>query len=334
MANQVPSKVPAGAVRLGPKAAAEVVRDDAYRTPLAIELAAAAAARPVEPFDISGFFGIGGKAVPAVGIRVPTLGEQSKAESSAHQYVAELAKTAGPGADALLADREIYSNIKAAAIVVQFCREMTPDPNTPGKWIHADWPAFPSTTWVADNLKPEQIGVLINLGNEVRVKQSKAPPLEDDVVEAYIGICTTIDEPEYQMIACSREMMVQLEIFTAHKVVEARKIIDAQAAEIAELRLRLGEREDLVVKTDGYICAGVRYPGEGPPRWVIGCKDLDGSMHFGPRCGPYLVLLTAPPDEAALQAWVAVVAGGTMSAEPLSSLVLASQDPEASAPAA
>ncbi len=216
------------------------------RSAFALAIEEAARSRPVEVFDVSGLFGLGDRAIPRVGIRRATKGEQDRALKNAHRYVADLAGDV----EAVKSDRDILQDAKAAAVAFEFCREVHPpecacifckdlpvDPKNPLAWRPTGHSALPSAKWAIEHLAPEQIAVLINLANEWRAKQAPSPTEIDDVtIEAYISLCTTNEEPEYAMAGVGREYLVHLAILLSHKLAAARAAHDAVSAELAARR--------------------------------------------------------------------------------------------------
>lgn len=196
-------------------------------SPFAAAIKARADERPVEVFDVSEFFGPGGRAIPRIGFRVPTKWEQDCALAEAHKYVAALAGTV----DEIKNDRDILQDAKAAHIAYACCREVKE--TEPGSAVYAPTgnPAFPGPKWMCENVEPERIAVLLNYANEVRAKAAPSPvTIDDDRVEAYLSMCATAEEPEYSLVGCSREYLVQLLILAAHKLARERR----DAADLAK----------------------------------------------------------------------------------------------------
>jgi hypothetical protein len=296
------------------------------------------ASRVVEGFDVSGLFGLADKPIPHIGCRVPTKGEQDRAIIAAHKYIAEIAANAGAGAESAKADRDLTQDAKTAAAIFECFREMVPDPDDPKKWIHADWPAFPSHRWAIENLTPEQIAVLLNLANEFRAKQAPSPiGLDEDTVEDYIAVCVNAENPEYLLVGLSREYLVQLQILTSHQVKASRNEVTRLADELALLKARLGVDEDITITVDGWTGAGIRYT---PPdsaaeaavgatqRYVIGCQDPDGFMHYGPRVGAFLAVLDHAPSAAEIRAVLDAAIAGDVDTMGLLSLSPATESVE------
>ena len=198
----------------------------------AAAIAEAEADRPVEAFDVAGFFGLGDRPIPHIGIRKPTQTEQDRALVQAHKYVEALTT----GAPSAAQDEDILRNAKMAAIAAEFCRAVEPVPGKPGEWRPTGYPAFPSAKWMMSTLDPERISVLLNLANEYRARTAPSPAEIDDVtVEAYLSVCVTAAEPEYSLVGLSREYVVQLAIIAATKLAAARAQIERMAERIAEL---------------------------------------------------------------------------------------------------
>ena len=193
----------------------------------AAALAARAAARPVEPFDVQGFFGLGDLPIPKLGVRIPTQHEQDRALAGAHRYVAEVT---GDSPDAKQ-DPDLLLNAKQAHIAFEFCRELESD--GAGTWTPTGYPAFPSPTWAAKHLTVEQIAVLVNLANEVRAKHAPSPvELDDATLEAVASVCATHaggDLPEAVLAGYPREWLTHALVLVSLKLQAARAALDAQA---------------------------------------------------------------------------------------------------------
>lgn len=201
-------------------------------TAFAAAIKARADARPVEAFDVSGFFGPGDKVFPHIGIRIPTKYEQDCALAEAHKYVAALAGSS----DEIKGDRDIVQDTKAAFIAYEFCREVVADPERAGEWKPTGNPLFPGPKWLCENVEPERISVLINYANEVRAKLAPSPvEIDDSTIEAYASMLVTTPEPEFSMVGCSREYTVQLSILLAEKLHRERKEVAALQERIATL---------------------------------------------------------------------------------------------------
>jgi hypothetical protein len=180
-----------------------------------------AANRPLEAFDISGYFGPGEKPIGNVLIRYATKSEQDDALDKAHAYTKKLAD------EDARKDVEIVQDAKLAAIAWYCCRDAT----------NPKYPAFPSPTWMYQNMSAAQIGALVNLCNSVKAKHAGLPAtLEPETFDRVVTACSELgasDIPERILAGWERETLVS-------------------AFVLASMRLRAVERE----------CAGLR---EGQP---------------------------------------------------------------------
>lgn len=195
--------------------------------------------RVVECFDLSafGFFLPLEKNPPRVGVRIPTKYEQDCAYEGAKKYAATLAGSN----DALKGDENITRDALGAFIAYETFREMREEPEGSGQWVPTGNPAFMGPKWLCEHLDVDRISVLVNMLNEWRAKCAPSPvEIDDSTVEAYASLCSTAAEPEYGMVGCSREYVVQLAILLSMKL--ARERADASERE-AGLRARIAELE-------------------------------------------------------------------------------------------
>lgn len=188
-----------------------------------------AAERPYEVFDLAefGFFLPVEKSPPRVAIRVPTKWEQDCARVNATRYVEELAQ----GTETLKGNDDLLRDALAGFIAYETCREVREEPEGSGTWVLTGNPAFMAPKWLCQKLEPERIAVLINLLNEVRAKHAPSPvEIDDSTVEAYASLCSTAAEPEYGMVGCSREYVVQLAILLSMKLARERAAWEEERA--------------------------------------------------------------------------------------------------------
>lgn len=143
-------------------------------------------------FPLSGFWGVGGKAIERVGILYGTDRDSEAAVLAAHAYLAQLEpKHRAPGASG---DLDLLGATKLRELLFRVCRGV--DPRRPeqlaltANGLHA-YPGFPSPTWMRDNLGPDEIAVLLRLVDEVRREFAPRPPdggepwgLDDEAVGA------------------------------------------------------------------------------------------------------------------------------------------------------
>lgn len=192
--------------------------DETYESELAKALRARE--RKVYQFDVRGFFHLGDRPIPRLGVRRPTKAEQDEALVGAHEYAAEKAgRVEGAKSDA-----EILQDAKAAFIACTFCRELV---QKDGEWVPTKYPAFPGPRWMCENLPPEEIAVLLNLGNEVRAKEAPAPlDIDDEAVERWIAVCQEAagtPVPEAVLAGCPREYVTHLFVLASLKLKAARE---------------------------------------------------------------------------------------------------------------
>jgi hypothetical protein len=163
-------------------------------------------------FDLTDVFGVGGRSIPKVAIRVPTKRDQDRAIKNAYVYVAEVAE----GVEPVKTDRDVVQDAKAACIAAEFAR----DPADGGKY-----PLF-TPMWAAANLRPEEIAVFVNLSNAVRAeRQGLSARVTDESVEEWIKIvdgAASTEVPAAVLAGCAREYLEYLVIAMALKVVAAR----------------------------------------------------------------------------------------------------------------
>ncbi len=192
--------------------------------------------RVIECFDLSafGFFLPLEKNPPRVGVRIPTKYEQDTAYEGAKKYAATLAGSN----DALKGDENITRDALGAFIAYETFREMREEPEGSGQWVPTGNPAFMGPKWLCEHLDVDRIAVLVNLLNEWRAKCAPSPTeIDDSTVEAYQSLCSTAAEPEYGMVGCSREYVVQLFILSSMKLARERAAWeDERAALLAQVK--------------------------------------------------------------------------------------------------
>ncbi len=212
--------------------------------PFSAAIKRAADDRAVEPFDLSafGFFLPIEKNPPRVGVRLPVKYEQDCAYEGAKKYAATLAGSN----DALKGDENITRDALGAFIAYETFREMREEPEGSGRWVPTGNPAFMGPKWLCEHLDVDRIAVLVNLLNEWRAKCAPSPTeIDDSTVEAYQSLCSTAAEPEYGMVGCSREYVVQLFILSSMKLARERA---AWEDERAALLARVAELEAAAAK--------------------------------------------------------------------------------------
>ena len=205
-------------------------------SPFAAAIKERADNRPVEVFDVTDYFGPGDKPIPRIGFRVPTKWEQDCALAEAHKYVASLAGTT----EAIKTDRDILQDAKAAHVAYEACREVRETEPGSGVYKPTGNPAFPGPKWMCENVDPDRVAVLLNFANQVRVKLAPVPVTIDRVtVDAFASMCATAPEPEFGLVAHSREYVVQLAILFAQDLAAVRKEAEALAKDLAAAQAEL-----------------------------------------------------------------------------------------------
>jgi hypothetical protein len=160
--------------------------------------------RKAHRFDVSGFFGLGGKAIPEVAFLVPTKAEEDGAVVAAHQHARERA-----GTDEMARhDPDILCDAKIVEVLFRTCKVPVEDPGA------IPYPAFSGgPQWMRKHLTSDQLACLHNLLTEV--KRSESPlrsELDHETVEAVARGCWAArhtEIPEAVLADCSREWLTQ-----------------------------------------------------------------------------------------------------------------------------
>jgi hypothetical protein len=166
--------------------------------------------RKLFPFDVRGFFGLGDREIPRLGIRVLMQNEQNLAITAAHN----VAKSYAREDDDIRRDPELLDDLKLAEAMHRAC--FVADKKTKhGHPIQA----FPSGRWMEKHFSTEQLAVLHNLQLEVR--KAESPMLWDinmqDIMALAEGCAKTRDGdmPEALLAPCSREYMTSAFVLLA-----------------------------------------------------------------------------------------------------------------------
>jgi hypothetical protein len=180
-------------------------------------VAARFAERKATPYDVDGFFGLGSKPIPRIGILTPTKRQEVAAIDQAHALAKELC-----GQEEARSDADVLNDAKAACIVFAACRDIKDQ----------RYPAFPGPRWVYDHVTGDQLGAVMNLVNGQRVKDSPSPlEVSDDQVEAYAVVCSThvgTGLPSVQLSGCPREYLEYLVVALSEKLMTERaRLVDA-----------------------------------------------------------------------------------------------------------
>jgi hypothetical protein len=191
--------------------------------------------RRMHVYDIGGFFNLRGDAIPKLAVRVPLKGEQDKAIDAAHKAITDRVASA----ESAKSDEDIIRDLKILHIVWASCFDTTVKQKPDGSGNYHD-PAFPAPEWMRDNLKTEEIAVLLNLLNLARRDEGPGPPDCDDItVETFVNMVVEAGGTEASaelLAACGREFCVELFMKTAKKLFAAR-------AELADALAREGGKE-------------------------------------------------------------------------------------------
>lgn len=141
-----------------------------YKSAFASAIEARFATRRVYEYDVDGFFGLGAKPIPRVGVRVPTKREEVAAIDQAYTIVKAMCSQ--PEARENVA---VFEDLKVCCIAFQACRDIN-DPK---------YPAFPGPEWMFKHLTGDQLGALVALVNTVKRRESPTPvEVGDETIEA------------------------------------------------------------------------------------------------------------------------------------------------------
>lgn len=171
----------------------------------ALALAIESRVRKAHEFEVQGFFGLGGNLIHKIGFRVNTKAEEDKALVTAYLTVNQLTE----GAEQAREDPDLVQDVKLIHALYSACRRAEPEDVE----RTYSFPAFPSPNWMRDNLTTDQIAVLINLYNGVRIAEGPLKiNISFDEVEEVAQFCadnSRSDVPELMLAPRSREWLVQ-----------------------------------------------------------------------------------------------------------------------------
>lgn len=139
---------------------------DDRKSELATAIEAANASRPANVYPVAGLFGLGGKAIHKIAIRVNLKSEEDRALVQAHRYAIKLAGDV----EAVRTSDGLLLDAMARHALFEACREVTTDDK--GNDTITQWPAFPSGGWMSENFTTDQIAALLNLYNQTRAEQA------------------------------------------------------------------------------------------------------------------------------------------------------------------
>ena len=157
--------------------------------------------RKLYPFDVKGFFGLAGKEISKLRIRVLMKAEDNASIVAAHH----LAKKLAAGDDATRSDADLLDDLKLKEAIQRSCfleRE-----TKQGKPIQA----FPGGEWMEKNFSTDEIAILWNLMQEV--KKAESPMLydidRDEVMALAEGCAKTAetDLPEHLLATANRAFL-------------------------------------------------------------------------------------------------------------------------------
>ena len=190
--------------------------DDEERSPLGKALEE----RKVKgkPFVVNGIFGLGGRPIHKVHVRVPNKGDEFIAVTEAHRFVTEMTQ----GAESARDDPDMMNDAKAMELIQRAVYDEDDGaqafygPN----WMRAAAPKGGGFTG-------DQVGVLVNLMNEVR--RADGPivwDFEEDRVNPIIDLCIRAagtDIPERVLAPYRREYLSSLVVLLSLKIYELRR---------------------------------------------------------------------------------------------------------------
>lgn len=161
----------------------------------AVALAIQERKRPLHEFDIGGFFGLGGKAIAKVKIRVATKAEADQAVVGAHRYVKEIAGE--------IIDRDLLDDAKTCHILHAVVRDAD-DPEV--------FPAFASPQWVRDQMSTDQLACILNLYNECVAREGqRVDEITDELVDSIPSLAAISREAALTMLAnCDRHALSEI----------------------------------------------------------------------------------------------------------------------------
>lgn len=217
--------------------------------------------RRMHMFDVAGFFNLRGDTIPQLAIRVPLKGEQDRAIDAAHEAISKRVTAT----ESAKSDTDITTDLKNLYLVWAACFDTTVKQKPDGSGTYHD-PAFPSPDWMRDNLKTDEIAVLLNLLNLARAEEGPEPQTCDDItVETFVDMVTEADTTEVAaalLASCGREFCVELFLRASKKLVAARA--DLVAALMPPTPGQEGTQDASSTQTTFDGQADVSTGGQGP----------------------------------------------------------------------
>lgn len=171
-------------------------------------------------FEVNGFFGLGDKAIHKIAIRANTKSEQDNAVIGAHTTVNQRATGV---AESARTDDDLLLDAKTIQVLFTACRRCEEKDKEEGY----RYTAFPGPDWMRTNFTTEQLAVLLNLYNEVRIQE--APASQDitfDRVEELARVCSdNFDNeiPEAFLAAFTREWLTQAFVLLSRRYDERKR---------------------------------------------------------------------------------------------------------------
>jgi hypothetical protein len=188
--------------------------------------------RRVFVVDMSKFLGLAGKQMETAAVRVLVEAEEIDALVKAHKQV----KEAVGDVQNALQDEDLLVNTKTIHAIWRAFRRNEPGDAEKGYM----YPAFPSPTWMQNNLTTDELGALLHIYNDWRRHSST---IDDSIdLERLRGLARAIhkyegsDLPEALLAGLDREWVVQafillaLELGDANKRLDERDVKDSQEA--------------------------------------------------------------------------------------------------------
>jgi hypothetical protein len=183
---------------------------DDRKSELATAIEAANASRPCNVYPVAGLFGLGGKAIHKIAIRVNLKSEEDRALVQAHRYAIKLAGDV----EAVRTSDGLLLDAMARHALFEACREVTTKQTPLGEEDTIEkWPAFPSGGWMAENFTTDQIAGLLNLYNQTRAEMSGWFDAFDlPTVDSFLGLAADAAgiPPETQGNPLAKVMLAQL----------------------------------------------------------------------------------------------------------------------------
>lgn len=129
--------------------------------------------RKEHAFDVDGYFGLGLKPVPTVGIRALTKMDEIHAIDEAYKLAKKLCNE-----QEAREHPAVFEDIKLTCMVFRAARAV----GTSSKY---SYPAFGGPEWMLRNMTGDQIGAMTHLANTVKRRESPTPvDITDENVEA------------------------------------------------------------------------------------------------------------------------------------------------------